>query len=248
MLGPVVATHDKHPVLVCNCRRSIPSLRDRTLHRHNGPLALRKIVPVEVAPVVAVVAGKDVHGAVELHPAVAVPWRRWVAQGGVNDRPDLVLRVVLPEVVDAVVPIVACEDVDPVAVRHNDVTVSRRRRRTRHRDLRPLGSLEAELVEVVDAVAAVVPREDVQAIANYDPRVQRALAWWDSGVLHQGPLVDGGLALAIVHLHLRVSIAYGWALHPPASFAVWRRPGDGSRHPPSSRDLHTRNPQGGPST
>mmetsp|Transcript_103136 Transcript_103136/g.315540 ORF Transcript_103136/g.315540 Transcript_103136/m.315540 type:complete len:307 (+) Transcript_103136:509-1429(+) len=116
VLGAIVAADDKHAILVRDGGGPVAGLGDGAFDRHDGPLPLGKIVPVEVAPVVPVVAREHVHRTVVLHAAVAVPGRGGVPQGGVHHGPDLVFGVVLPEVVDAVVSVVAGEDVNPIAV------------------------------------------------------------------------------------------------------------------------------------
>mmetsp|Transcript_30179 Transcript_30179/g.96343 ORF Transcript_30179/g.96343 Transcript_30179/m.96343 type:complete len:367 (+) Transcript_30179:823-1923(+) len=201
MLGAIVAADNQHAVLVCHRRGPVARLGHGTLHGNDGPLPLRKVVPVEVAPVVAIVTRKDVHRPIVLHAAVAVPGCRGVSQSGVNNGPHLVLGVILPEVVHAVVPIVAGKDVDPLAVRDDDVPVPRRGTSAGDRNLRPLRGLETELVEVVHAVATVIAAKDVEVIAHNDASVQRALARRETRILHQRPLVDGRLALSVVHLH-----------------------------------------------
>mmetsp|Transcript_59227 Transcript_59227/g.125519 ORF Transcript_59227/g.125519 Transcript_59227/m.125519 type:complete len:532 (+) Transcript_59227:313-1908(+) len=168
MLRAIVTANDKHTVLVDDSRSPIASFRHTALHWDDGPLSCLKVVAVKITPVVAIVARKDIHGPIIFHTTVTVSRRRGSAQSCIYNRPNLVFSVILPEVVDSIVPIIPCEDVDPICVRHDHMAVPRRGRCTGNRNLRPFRGLETVLVEIVDAIATIVPAEDVQTISHCD--------------------------------------------------------------------------------
>mmetsp|Transcript_73488 Transcript_73488/g.172367 ORF Transcript_73488/g.172367 Transcript_73488/m.172367 type:complete len:252 (-) Transcript_73488:66-821(-) len=208
VLGTIMPTDHEHTILVRHGRCPVACLGHGSLDRHYGPLPLREVVAVKIAPVVPIVTRENVHGAIVFHTGVAVARSRWVPQCRVHRAPDLVLGIVLPEVVYTVVAVVAGEDVDFLGIGHDNVPVTCRRATPCGVNLRPLRSLEAELVEVVHPAATIVPSKDVEAIAHDDARMQRSLLRRLTAAkrLDNGPLVDGRLAaLHIIHLHLRLS-------------------------------------------
>mmetsp|Transcript_24950 Transcript_24950/g.59275 ORF Transcript_24950/g.59275 Transcript_24950/m.59275 type:complete len:362 (-) Transcript_24950:197-1282(-) len=171
VLCAVVTPHHQHPVFVRHGGGAVPCLRHRALHRDDGPLPLGEVVTMEVTPVVPVIPGEDVHGSVVFDTRVAVPRCRGISQSRIHHLPGLMLCVVLPEVVDAVVPVIPGKNVNLVSKGHHHVPVSGGGPCTCGVDLRPFRGLEAPLVEVVHPAAAVIPAEDVEAVPHHDARV-----------------------------------------------------------------------------